>query len=78
MLVVPDYRSEVPLVHMKVLPSNQSHKNIHIYSYIVASGAESHYEICCSFPQNVRTVHALLLLAIMHDEKKPNILTSKL
>ena len=25
----------------------------------LASGAESHYEICCSFPQNVRTLHAL-------------------
>ena len=25
----------------------------------LASGAESLYEICCSFPQNVRTLHAL-------------------
>ena len=25
----------------------------------LASGAESHYEICCSFPQIVRTLHAL-------------------
>ena len=25
----------------------------------LASGAESPYEICCSFPQNVRTLHAL-------------------
>ena len=25
----------------------------------LASGAESHYEICCSFPQNVHTLHAL-------------------
>ena len=25
----------------------------------LASGAESHYEICCSFSQNVRTLHAL-------------------
>ena len=25
----------------------------------LASGTESHYEICCSFPQNVRTLHAL-------------------
>ena len=25
----------------------------------LASEAESHYEICCSFPQNVRTLHAL-------------------
>ena len=25
----------------------------------LASGAESHYEICCSFPLNVRTLHAL-------------------
>ena len=25
----------------------------------LASVAESHYEICCSFPQNVRTLHTL-------------------
>ena len=29
-----------------------------IYSKL-ASGAESHYEICCFFPQNARTLHAV-------------------
>ena len=39
--------------------------NLHHYIVIcitygkLASGAESHYEICCFFPQNVRTLHAL-------------------
>ena len=31
---------------------------VHSYGKL-ASGAEYHYEICCSFPQNVRTLHAL-------------------
>ena len=30
----------------------------HIYGKLPL-GAESHYEFCCSFPQNARTLHAL-------------------
>ena len=33
-------------------------QHVHTYGKL-ASGVESHYEICCSFPQNVRSLHTL-------------------